>query len=216
MQLCGPFHQYIRDLRHHIDPHGTAVTVFQQMIPLSGRNIPEHNGTVILDDLLLDPLDPLRNIDAVADLIFFLPGFELGHDVVNRPLPVHDQNLPGRKHSEITGVTYINPHDREDCLHKHGLRDGFHRHHPVGHQRYLEIRKHICKQQREEFRNKHIHGLQIPYLQYPVGAGKEQQQHKIDQQDQHMPLEKEISVSVEVQVRIVFLKPAIPIDSRME
>ena len=31
-----------------------------------------------------------------------------------------------------------------------------------------------------------------------------------------MPLEKEISVSVEVQVRIVFLKPAIPIDSRME
>ena len=143
MQLCCPFNQNIRYLRHHVDPDRTAVAVLQQMISVCRRNIPQNHCTVIFPYFFPDTLNTFRDIDAVNDLIFLLPGLKLGHNIINRPFPIDNQKLPGRKYPEITGITHIHPYDGEDRLNNHSRCNRPDHNDPVRHQGDLKIRKHI-------------------------------------------------------------------------
>ena len=183
MQLFRSLDNDIRDFRHHINTDGTAVAIFNQLIPHTCGNIPKHHTAVPLFDFIQDSIRTGRYIQAFGNIIFIFSTGKFLQDIRNRPVPINQKKLSGRKKLPVNPVRQIRiaggKHHLSQKRHKQLQR----RYQAAVDHRHLQIRKNIGAQQSEYLGSKNLHGLEIPHLQSSVGPGKKEQDHQVKEQD---------------------------------
>ena len=206
MDLGGSVHQNIRYFGQHIHADAVSVAVFDQLISLRRRDLPQNDRAIVS---LLNGSDhrfcSLTGGEAARDPVPLRVRGEFCEHIRRRPVPVDEQHAAGREHPPVDKIRQVYPDDGHQHLQKEGAQHRPDRNDPVPHQRNLKIGDNVRREERENLRQNHIKRLAVPDIIALPGAGKEHQEQQINDENQGMATL--IKFQLQPDQRIVHLKP---------